>query len=95
MRNMEEILQQYYAAFDGLHSLVHLRAPRGGQQMMLFQPLRTSPLGKAPFAMTILANGHLAQVTMWYSIVCLCFKPLLAQCSGITKMTCVRDTMGL
>ena len=35
--------------------------------MTLFQSLRTSLLGKTPLAMTILANGRLARVTMWYS----------------------------
>ena len=63
--------------------------------MTLFRPLRTSPLGKTPFAMTILANGRLARVTTWYSAVCLCFRPLLTQRSEITGTTCVRDTMGL
>ena len=63
--------------------------------MTLFRSLRTSPLGKTPFAMTILANGRLARVTTWYRAVCLCFKPLLIQDSGITETTCVHDTMGL
>ena len=35
---MEKMLPQYYAAFDGLHSFVHLRAPRGSWQMTLFGP---------------------------------------------------------
>ena len=59
MKNMEKILPQYYTAFDGLHSFVHLRAPEGGRQMTLFRPICTSLLGKMPFAMTILANGRL------------------------------------
>ena len=63
--------------------------------MTLFQPLRTSPLGKTPFAMMTLSNGRLARVTVWYSAVCLCFKPLLTQHSRITGTTCVRDTLGL
>ena len=42
-------------------SFVHLRALWGSRQMTLFRPLHTSLLGKAPFAMTILANGRLAQ----------------------------------
>ena len=36
MRNMEKVSPQYYAAFNGLHSFVHLGAPRGSWQMMLF-----------------------------------------------------------
>ena len=39
MRDMENILPQYYATFNGLHSFVHLRAPRGSQQMTHFRPL--------------------------------------------------------
>ena len=92
MRNLEKILPQYYTAFDGLHSFVHFRALRGSRQMMLFWPLRTSPLGKTPFAMTILANGCLARVTTWYSAMCLCLEPLLG---GITRAMCVRDKMWL
>ena len=79
---MENILPQYYAAFNGLHSFVHLRAPKGSQQVTLFRPLRTSLLGKTPFVMTDLANGRLARVTTWYSAVCLCFEPLLIQRSA-------------
>ena len=82
MRNMEKILPHYYGAVGGLHSFVHLRALQGSWQMTLFQPLRTSLLGKTPFAMTIHANGSLARVTMWYRGMCLCFEPLLIQRSA-------------
>ena len=95
MRNIEKILPQCYAAFDGLHSFVHLRAPRGSRQMTLFWPLRTLLLHKTPFAMMIHANGHLALVTTWYSTVCLCFEPLLTQRSRNTRATCVRGKMRL
>ena len=44
--------------------------------------------------MTILANGGVARVATWYSAVCLCFKPLPTQHSGITGTTCVRDGSG-
>ena len=86
MRNTEKILPQYYVAVGGLHSFVHLRAQWGSQQMTYFQLLRTSLLGKTPFAMTIHANGRLARVTMWYSGVCLCFEPLLIQRSAGRRM---------
>ena len=94
MRNMEKILPQYCAAFDGLHSFVHLRVTRDSWQMMLFRSLCTSLLGKMPFAMTIFANCCQARLTTLYSAVCLCCKPLLTQRSRITWMKCVRNTMG-
>ena len=80
MGNMEKSLPQYHAAFNGLHSFVHLRAPHDSRQMTLFRPVRTLLLGKMPFVMTFLANGRLARLTTR----CLCFGPLLTQVSGIT-----------
>ena len=68
---MEKILPQYYVAVGGLHSFVHLRALRGSQQMTYFQLLRTSLLGKMPFAMTIPCqcnnpvNIRCLQDTLW------------------------------
>ena len=49
---------------------------------------------KLPFAMTILANGRPAQLTTWYSTMCLCFEALLTQSSRIPEMKCARDTIG-
>ena len=50
--------------------------------MTLFRLLRTSLLGKTPFAMTIIANGRVARAT---SGTAPCFEPLLTQGSGMPE----------
>ena len=57
------ISPQYCMAFTGLFSFVHFRVPRGSHADGLCWHLWTSLLGKTPFVMTILANGHIARLT--------------------------------
>ena len=60
--------------------------------MTLFRLLRTSLLGKTPFAMTIIANGRVAREQVAQRRV-LCFELLLTQGSGMPGRPCVRDTI--
>ena len=54
----------------------------------------TSSLGKAAFAMMIVANGRLTWSNNVVQRGVLLFELLLNQCSGNTEMTCVCGTMG-